>query len=60
MNEIAIMNYFKGAKEAKRIYYSLRELYGDDMENHKLLRRAYIDGVITAQELQLLQDYAMG
>lgn len=57
MNELMYLNHVKKAEEAKSLYQSLREIYGDGMEKHDLFRRAYFDGLINMVEKGLLMNY---
>lgn len=60
MKEVDYIAHCKQAKEAKNLYETLRELYGDKMDKMTLLKRARIDNMITTQEKWMLEEFGYG
>lgn len=49
--------HWKREQQAREIYRSLRELYGNDITLPTLFIRAVIDGAITRDERRLLEEF---
>lgn len=57
MNEIAYRKHCERESEAKALYRTIRELYGDEIKKETMFIRASIDRVITQEEKRLLLEF---
>ena len=57
MNEIAYRKHCERENEARVLYRTIRELYGDEIKKETMFIRARIDRVITQEEKQLLLEF---
>lgn len=57
MNEIAYAQHCKEAEKMAELARTLRSLYGIDTPKERVLLRARLDGVITADEVRKLKEF---
>lgn len=57
MNEIAYRKHCERENEARALYRTIHELYGDEIKKETMFIRARLDKVITQEEKQLLLEF---
>lgn len=56
-NELAYAQHWALDNKVRKLYHTLRDLYGSKISREKLFTKAFCDHVIDIQERRLLQEF---